>query len=191
MTTPAIDPKRLAKLASISLLSGSHGSAKKGLCALEAVAWLAKEKHSDAPQCACPVVAAFVRRLNDRIPDDAMRTRLLGPLLPLIVGSRSTPEVERRRMFIAVDFAVRDAAASALDLRAATKVHAATLRALPEIVDQPTARNAAEVTKVVRSAADAAAYAAAYAAAAAAAYAAAAADAAYVVRKHFPKPPKA
>ena len=36
---------------------------KNDLCAMEMVAWLAGEAHSDEPECACPVLAAMVRAL--------------------------------------------------------------------------------------------------------------------------------
>lgn len=40
----------------IVLKEGSHEARERGVCAMEAVAWLAGEKHSDAPRCACPVI---------------------------------------------------------------------------------------------------------------------------------------
>lgn len=57
-------------LDSIVLKTGSHTSADDGLCAMEAVAWLANETHSDRPVCASPVLSAYVRTLNDYMPDD-------------------------------------------------------------------------------------------------------------------------
>src|SRR3990167_6721691 len=89
----------------VVLGSGSHASRADGVCLLEAVAWLAGEPHSDSPSCACPVIAAFGRTLNDHLPD-AERQALV-PYITKIVGSVSTPEVERKRAFIASDYAVR------------------------------------------------------------------------------------
>jgi hypothetical protein len=179
------------KLADITLKYGSHRSVEAGLCAMEAVAWLAGEKHSDSPRCACPVVANMVRRLNDRLPNDETRTRLLKPLLVKLIGSRSTPEVERKRAYLAADWAVREGTPLALE-SAKLPDEAAKLRALPPIVDVESARVGKEAARAVRdkarTAADAAyaayaAYAAADAAYAdaadAAAAAADAADAAY------------
>ena len=80
------------------LESGSHGSLKQGGCAMEWVAWLANEPHSDRPRCACPTLAAFARRLNDsRWPSDEDRTDAMRPMLTLLVGTRGTREDERRR----------------------------------------------------------------------------------------------
>jgi hypothetical protein len=109
---------------------------------MEMVAYLAGEPHSDHPQCACPVIAAFVRRLNDAMPN-AERDRLLLPVVPKLVGTRSTQDVELRRGYLAADFAVRVAAPAALRaaaLRAAGLDDAArALESLPEVVDQDTA----------------------------------------------------
>src|SRR5688572_13029700 len=99
---------RLAKLDTVTLLHGSHEADSGEMCAMEAVAWLAGEPHSDAPKCACPVIARLVIRLNDRMgSDDAMRTDLLRPLLPKIVGSRVPWEVMVKRAYLAADTAVR------------------------------------------------------------------------------------
>ena len=153
-------------LEGLTLLYGAHPDRAQGLCALEAVAWLAGEEHSDRPACACPVVAAFARRLNDRIGDDAERTRILRPLIPRIVGTRSTEEVERRRAYVAADWACRDAAPRALEARAVMwqqrgdaeradklRAHAKHLRELPEVVDKATARAAEKVASAANAAA--------------------------------------
>jgi hypothetical protein len=97
MTTsfPSVLP--LIGLEGILLKSGAHSRREDGVCALEAVAWLAGEPHSDHPQCACPVIGAFLRSWNDSLPDEAVRTALLRPLLPLLIGTRSTRAVELTR----------------------------------------------------------------------------------------------
>ena len=76
------------ELATITLKSGSHAKREEGVCAMEAVAWLAGEPHSDAPACTSPVIASFLRRWNDILPTDAERNRLLRPLLPLMVDTK-------------------------------------------------------------------------------------------------------
>lgn len=113
----------------------SHRSPEDGLCAMEAVAWMAGEPHSDKPKCACPVVGAFMRSWNDGIKDDVTRTRLLKPLLPILVGSRSTKEVELQRSYLALDWLTRVQAPAWLDLRDDLKDHAAALRGLSPLVD--------------------------------------------------------
>lgn len=135
------------------LRRGAHSTRDEGMCAMEAVAYIAGEPHSDSPECACPVIAAFVRRWNDDLPDDATRTRLLGPLVPRLVGTRSTPDVERRRSLLALDWLVREHTPAWLDLTPALADHAAALRALPEIVDTDTAQHALPVVDAAGEAA--------------------------------------
>jgi hypothetical protein len=170
-----ISIERLAQLESMVLLGGAHPD-DDGKCAMEAVAWLANEPHSDAPSCTCRVIASFVRRLNDRISDDETRTRLLRPLIRTLIGTVGDRRVMIKRGYIAADFAVRVAAPIALESRGRT-VDADTLRALDPIIDRETALKARAAAAYAADA-DAAAYAA-YAAAAAAAAGAAAGAAAY------------
>lgn len=146
-----IDPIRLAELDNISLARGAHSSKRMGMCAMEAVAWLAGEEHSDSPQCVCPVVAAFVRRMNDRLRDDSERTRLLRPLLPVLIGTKSTPEVERRRAFLAADWSVRVSVPMLLRALGHDE-RAAKLEACAEVVGSETALAAREVARGVRAA---------------------------------------
>ena len=61
MTTMITEAKRAAHEA-IVLKHGSHTTFAQGLCAMEAVAWLAGEKHSDRPSCTCPVIASTTWR---------------------------------------------------------------------------------------------------------------------------------
>jgi len=164
----------------ITLSHGAHRSRDAGTCAMEAVAWLAGEPHSDSPACTCPVVAAFVRRTNDRLRDDEERTRYLRPLLPVLIGTRTeSREVMQRRAYLAADWAVRTCVPTLL--RALGRDEwAARLEACAQVVDRETALAARAEARDVRAAAYAsdAAYAAAYAAADAA-YAADATYAAY------------
>ena len=82
------------QLAIFKLLTGSHDSAKEGLCAMEAVAWLEGLPHSDHPVCTCPIIGVYVRALNDRLPDKE-RQRLIA-YLPRLVGTVA-PEHEWQR----------------------------------------------------------------------------------------------
>lgn len=100
---------------------------------MEMVAWLAGEPHTDEPRCACPVLGAVVRAANDAA-DDAARTPLLRPLVPLLVGSRTDPARCRRRAFELVDLAVRVLAPECLR-RAGRTADAAQLEGLDPIVD--------------------------------------------------------
>jgi hypothetical protein len=154
-------------LGDLQLLKDSHRKREEGVSLMEAVAWLAGEPHSDRPKCACPVTAAFARRVNDKATDKQRQE--LRELIPALAKSKASRAVEIKRGFLAADYAVR--VFSPITLDAAGKGdEAAKLRALPPIVD----RDSAIVGR------DAAADAAAYAAAAAAyADADAAADAAF------------
>ena len=60
----------IGKLSGLYPKHGSHANPDLGLCAMEAVAWLAGYSHTDHPICTCPVLAAYVRMLNDDMPDD-------------------------------------------------------------------------------------------------------------------------
>jgi hypothetical protein len=99
----------------VTLKVGSHRTREHGVCALEATAWLVGEGHTAYPQCVCPVVAGFVRTLNDGLPDDEMRTRLLAPLLHRLVGTRATPTVERCRGLLAAEWVVRALAPAGME----------------------------------------------------------------------------
>ena len=41
--------------------TANHKAREDGMCALEAVAWLAGEPHTDHPKCVSQVIGAFVR----------------------------------------------------------------------------------------------------------------------------------
>jgi hypothetical protein len=126
--------ERLAQVQALSLKAGSHDDLQHGMCVMEAVAYVAGEPWSYEPQCACPVITAFMVAWNDGLPSDAKRDRLLKPLVPLIVGTRSTPAVEQRRAVMAADWLIRVYTPAWLQA-AKLKTQAAALQALPEITD--------------------------------------------------------
>jgi hypothetical protein len=191
----AIDPARLEEVNTWPIFAGSHAEASEKACIMEAVAFVAGEPWSDHPQCSCPVIAAFMRRWNDGIRDDEVRTRLLRPLVPRLVGTRSSQDVEMKRAYLAIDWTIRVSAPAWLEL-AGLGDQATLLRELAEVCDAASARVASKHAREARTAAaerraenrsklrsadadaDDAAAAAAYAAAAYAADAAAY-DAAY------------
>lgn len=88
------------------LQRGAHNDRGAGMCAMEMVAWLAGEPHSDEPRCACPVLGAFVRATNDAMSDEA-RNRWLRPMVPQLVNTRATVAIERQRGFVVLDGLVR------------------------------------------------------------------------------------
>jgi hypothetical protein len=156
-----------------TLKSGSHESREDGMCAMEWISYLAGEEHTDAPQCVDPVLRQFGILLNDVLPDD-LRQRLR-PYLARMIGTAHDGRA-RERLFMVGDWAVRVAAAAAME--AERPDLAAKLRGVPKVVDKASAQHAAGVAYEAARAADGVAYPAAYAAYAAYAVAASAADAA-------------
>ena len=88
--------EQVNQLLTIDLKHGGHGSFEHGTCAMEAVAYVTGEPFSDHPKCVCPVIAAFLRSWNDALGDEP-RNRLIRPLLPLVVGTRGSRDLETRR----------------------------------------------------------------------------------------------
>ena len=175
-----IDPKRLkrfkAKAVHLRKGTGKGANGTIDVCVMQAVDWLAGGAGiADHPECAARSLAAYCIRLNDS-PLFEKHRDLLKPYAPKLVGTVAGVAVERKRAFIAADYAVRVFAP--IWLRALGYAeHADKLAACATIIDKDSALAA---QAVARDAADAA-YAAATAAADAAttAYAAyAAADAA-------------
>src|SRR3954470_6189160 len=99
MSTAAFDLEKL------DLKKGAHAQRDAGVCLMEAVAWFANEPHSDRPQCACPVLTSFGISLNDRF--SAEERQLLKPLIPKLVGTRSTPEIQTKRAYFLADKSIR------------------------------------------------------------------------------------
>ena len=128
---PTLDLSRLDTLPPMA--KGAHKKAERLACVMEAVSFVAGERWSDHPTCACPIIGAFLRTWNDDLPDDE-RDALLRPLVPLLVGTRSTPAVERRRATMAADWLVREHTPAWVRL-AGLSVQADALAALPEITD--------------------------------------------------------
>lgn len=126
----------------ITLGRGRHLSPDAGVCLLEAVARFAGESHSSHPACTCPVLAAYGRALNDRLMDE--ERQLLRPLIPQLVGTRSTPAVEAARCAVLVHdvfkhFAARRDAAVAALRKVGWKDMAARVEAVPAITDADSA----------------------------------------------------
>ena len=82
-----------------TLSRGSHAEGSGSLCAMEMVAYMERLPHSDEPACTCPVLAAYVRSLNDGMNDEA-RQKLL-PVLPMLVGTVNDDLVVKRAKFFA------------------------------------------------------------------------------------------
>jgi hypothetical protein len=158
---------RLKAIEELSLKSGKHEAFEAGMCVMEAVSYIAGESWSDAPQCACPVITAFMVSWNDSLPKDADRDRILKPLIPLIVGTRSSKFIEQRRATMAADWFIRVHTPAFLRIAKLEK-QACLMEALPEITDFAQCPSLMPTLNAVRSDAAAArdaAWAAAWAAA--------------------------
>jgi hypothetical protein len=102
---------------------------------MEMVAWLAGEEHSDEPDCACPILSAYARCMNDLLPDDEARRKHLRPMVPRMVNSKMGEAIATARAFLAVDCTARFLAA--LQLARLSRIEAGQkLRLLPEIKDR-------------------------------------------------------
>jgi hypothetical protein len=89
--------KYIEKLPRLS--EGSHTEGSGSLCAMEMVAYMERLPHSDAPECTCPVLAAYTRTLNDGMDDESRK--LLLPILPQLVGTVKSDLVVARAKFFA------------------------------------------------------------------------------------------
>ena len=143
------------------LRRGHSDNPAEGTCAMAAIAWLTEGRHTDAPECACPLITRFVIAANDAM-DDTARQRFI-PYLHRIAGSRSAAH-EAARLRIMWLAAVRVFAPRALDA-AGLRQHAARLRALPDGVTPNEARAAAWAAEAAAARAEARTAAAAEAAA--------------------------
>jgi hypothetical protein len=128
-------------LDTITLQKGSHSRrGRNSVCAMEAVAWLAREPHTDSPKCASEVIGAFMRSWNDALDDDTRQQ--LKPYLPRLVGTAASREVEERRAWMATDWLIRTCEVAFLRL-AKLDEYADAIAALPEI-DSPESARAAQ-----------------------------------------------
>jgi len=81
------------------LSEGAHEQGSGSLCAMEMVAYMERLPHSDAPECTCPVLAAYTRSLNDGMDDEARQ--MLLPILPMLVGTVNDDLLVARAKFFA------------------------------------------------------------------------------------------
>jgi hypothetical protein len=148
----------------VRLVHGA-GSPDTGGCWMSALSLYSGDRWSDHPACVDGPTRRLCIAINDMLPDDESRGRVIGPRLLDPVGTVGDADATERRLWILVDAAVRIWAPLALDA-SGRKDHAARLRALPETTRDNGA--AARATSLAADAAEAAAYASADAAEAAA-----------------------
>lgn len=89
------NPDKVAQLHRITLDHGSHLDFKEGHCAMEVVAWLADQGHTDAPTCTSAVISGYVIALNDRWGGE--QRQALKPYLVAMIGTGSDEKNAVRR----------------------------------------------------------------------------------------------
>jgi hypothetical protein len=129
------------------LSKGSHTSPDDGRCAMEWVAHLAGEPHSDAPACVSPVLKTYGIALNDRW-DDEQRQKLRPYLARCIGTAGDGRDVERAWM--ATDWLVREFCPAFLELVPSLASQAAKIRALPPLLGVAEANHAMGLVNVAR-----------------------------------------
>lgn len=112
------------------LSKGAHSTAQDGRCAMEWVAYLAGEPHSDSPECVSPALTVFCVAFNDGL-DDENRQRLR-PYLARSIGTRGDG-LDEQRSWMATDWLIRTYMPAWLSL-AGLDEDAARLRALPPVL---------------------------------------------------------
>lgn len=87
----------------IRISRGKHHDPSQGACVMELASMLAGEPFDDRPACACPVIGAFLRTYNDAVDDT--RRQDLRRFASLVVGTRASEPVTRRRAELCVAWA--------------------------------------------------------------------------------------
>jgi hypothetical protein len=129
------------------LTVGPHRRPGGGRCAMEWVAHLAGESHTDAPSTVSPVLAAFTRSRNDALDDDARQR--LRPYLARTIGTAGDG-LDEWRAWLCADWLVRRCVPAILEHAGVTTA----LWRLDPIAGEDAAR---EAEPLVREAARAAA----------------------------------
>ena len=135
----------------LHLKAGAHSGPDDGFCVMEAWTHIRGLDWTDAPDCASPVIASFLRTWNDSLRTDDDRDRLLMRFVT-VEFPKGTDEDEHQRSLMALDWLIRVHTPAFLDLVPSLARHAKALRESPEITDE----NASNIGQKVRAARDAA-----------------------------------
>ncbi|MDQ6848326.1 MAG: hypothetical protein M3019_12230 [Candidatus Dormibacteraeota bacterium] len=134
----------------VQLQKGRHRRPDDGVCAMELVAWMSGERHTDHPLSVSPVLAAFTRSFNDAL--DADQRQRLGALTARMIGTRGTRSQEAERCQVLWGWMISEAvpawltAAQRADLAAAIVSHRAA--ALESVIVALDAHGHAPVRRV-------------------------------------------
>ena len=83
---------------SVDLVNRVGTRSQRQLCVMSLVALMAGERHSDRPDCACPVITAYAIKLNDALDDE--KRQKLKPFAPRIIGTQDGYAEERARFLV-------------------------------------------------------------------------------------------
>jgi hypothetical protein len=80
------------------LTRGNSTDPENGACVMDAVSWFEYGKLGDHPDCTCPVIAAYLRRFNDRLPDE--QRQRLKEYIPRLIGTVDKDAAKARRDYL-------------------------------------------------------------------------------------------
>jgi hypothetical protein len=94
-----LNQERLKEVEAKPLFTGA-GNNIDHACIMQMVSYVAGEKWTDHPECACPVLTRYAIALNDRFNDE--HRQLLKPFIAKLVGTRATDaeKIARKRMMM-------------------------------------------------------------------------------------------
>jgi hypothetical protein len=80
----------------VQLARGAHHSPEHGVCVMELASMLAGERFTDRPLSVCPLIAGYLRALNDTLGD--AERRVLIPYASAAVGTATDAGTRQRRL---------------------------------------------------------------------------------------------
>jgi hypothetical protein len=87
------------------LYAGQHEPGEGKRCAMEWVAYLAGEHHTDRPMCVDPQVGTFMRYLNDKLGDE--RRQMLRLYLARTIGTADDGHYAAKALSLGSDVTIR------------------------------------------------------------------------------------
>lgn len=90
----------------VMLRGGSHETRADGMCAMEFVAWIANESHTETPTCADKLLSGFIAGINDEL--GKINRQKLKPYLGRCIGTAADGRGdERMKVYRSVDVEMR------------------------------------------------------------------------------------